>query len=213
MQSKQHLKDDAIRLRTEKRYSLDEIASELDVSKGTASMMLRGCPLTKEEILERHRSSVALGRRKKCEDQPLSKFCIKVPWKKLTRLQKAKLSEAAALYRLILHGFCPFGSMFDGDKSDWLVDVPGGTPLRVQVKSSKKGEYGSPLFVLQCSNGRRKVRPYLDGELDIFVGYDYETDTCYVWKWQEISHLASSVSATEDAKERWDKLKTGGGSD
>jgi hypothetical protein len=49
---------------------------------------------------------------------------------------------------------------------------------------------------------------YRDGELDVVVGYDAHADQAYVYTWKELEHLKSSVAVTEDALERWDKLKT-----
>jgi hypothetical protein len=42
----------------------------------------------------------------------------------LGTLQVAKVSETAVLLRLLAHGFVPFGSVFDGDLADWVVEVP-----------------------------------------------------------------------------------------
>jgi hypothetical protein len=40
------------------------------------------------------------------------------------------------------------------------------------------------------------------------VGYDYFTDTCYVWSWAEIQGFKKAITVCPDAAERWDKMKT-----
>jgi hypothetical protein len=57
---------------------------------------------------------------------------------------------------------------------------------------------------LRCSNGRAS-RKYREGELDFVVGYDFFSDTAYVWSWAEVRGR-TSISASHDAAERWDKI-------
>ena len=125
-----------------------------------------------------------------------------------SRLQKAKIAEAAVMLRLVLQGFCPFGSVFDGDKTDWLVEIPQtGKVLKIQVKWAKgTKDIGLPLVNLQCAEGASGIRRYKKGEFDFIVGYVLFTDTAYVWSWNEVEHLKTSVSICTEAAEQWKKL-------
>jgi transposase-like protein len=192
-------KAQCLRLRIEERLSIPEISKRVKVAKSTLSLWLKDLPLTKEER-DRKRHVVL----RKDRGEP-SKFVAMAP-ERLTRAQKARIAEAAVLFRLALQGWSVFGSPFDGDRSDWWVDV-GGIIKRVQVKWAREAKQGLPSVPLQCSVGAHGRRVYLAGEMDVLVGYDFLTDTAYVWKWEEIRDLKSAVTVTPDAAERWDKLR------
>src|SRR5262249_30874751 len=149
---------EAVRLRVEERLSLREIEKRLSVSRGSLSTWLREFPLTEDEKRRRARQKVqrnSCGR--KCWGDE-SKFHRMVDPSKLTNLQRAKIAEAAVLFRLCLHGFSPYGSFAEGEKSDWLVvDAIGGRVLRIQVRYTHKYRYGVPAVRLHCSNGRGKA--------------------------------------------------------
>ena len=128
----------------------------------------------------------------------------------LTRHQKAKIAEAAVLLRLVLHRMTPYGSWFDGDKADWLVQTESGKIVTVQVKwagQTNSSGFGLPSVRLKCTTGHGRQRRYEAGEFDFIVGYDLFTDTCYVWSWDEVSHLKAAVTITPEAAERWDKMR------
>lgn len=135
-----------------------------------------------------------------------SKHHRAVEGRELTRQHKARIAEAAVLFRLSLHGFATFGATFDGEKSDWLVETVNGVK-KVQVKWMKTGGRGERLVRLQCTEGHNKTRRYNVGEFDFIVGYDLFSDTAYVWSWLEVEHLKSAVMLNENAAERWDKLR------
>ena len=127
-----------------------------------------------------------------------------------SRHQKAKIAEAAVLFRMTLCGFHVFGSPFDGDKADWMVEVPEtGRILKVQVKwaSPNKKRASQPLVRLRCIEGHNKSRTYREGDFDFIIGYDLYTDTCYVWSWDEISKLKRSITVTPEAAEKWEKMR------
>jgi hypothetical protein len=130
-----------------------------------------------------------------------------VEGRQLSKQRKAKIAEAAVLFRLTLHGFPAYGSWFDGDKADWMVRVPTtGKRLSIQVKWARQGKAGAPFIRLSCSEGRGKLRRYAQGEFDFIVGYDLWSDTCYVWSWEDTARHASTISICSGAAERWDKL-------
>jgi transposase-like protein len=203
--AKPELKREAVRLRVEERRSLREIAGLLSISKGTASLWLRDIPLSNAEM-EARRKRQGSDRKPRPES---SQFAPLV--EALDRHQKAKLAETAVIFRLILHQFSVFEPVSPWSGADLLVGVPGTTKrISVQVKSVKNGQHGLPTVRLQRNvgnSGNGKMQKYPDGELDAIVGYDARCDRAYVYLWDEVRHLKSSVAVTDDALENWDKLR------
>jgi transcriptional regulator with XRE-family HTH domain len=202
------LRNEVIRLRLQERLSLKEIQAKTGASRGSVSLWLQDYPLTREEQLEKiriKRNGKTLGL-KRLKQSP-SKYYQMVDRTTLTGQKKAKIAEAAVLFRLTLHGFSPYGAMFDGEKADWIAaNEATGRTLRIQVRSVKQEKYGTPKIKLRCSNGRGRSRRLRMDEFDILVGYDLVTDTAYVFTPEEIAHLSVTVSVCAEAAERWDKL-------
>ncbi len=196
------LKKQARRLRVEGRLSYKEITDRTGVPQGTLSAWLRDIPLTTSEIRAKQQAGRRLGPYK---DRGVeSKYSKRIPESRLTKVQKARLAEAAALFRLLLHGAAVFGSPFDGDVADWVIEV-GASLKKVQVKWAQKQRHGLPLASLQRKRGHRGFQPYQEGDFDFLVVYDYFTDTCYVWSWGEVQSK-TSISIRPDAAEAWDKV-------
>lgn len=202
--AKPESKAECIRLRVEKRMSLKEIHDQTGASKGSLSKWLANHPLTDEEIAERR--SRPRGPSPIAKDRGVeSRLHQIVRQRKLASVQVAKVAEAAVLLQLLAQGFNPFGSVFDGDRTDWLVEA-GPRIWRIQVKTATQGQQGLPYVALTYGHGRNRRR-YVEGEFDFLVGYDLFTDTCYVWSWDEVAHLSTAVSVCPEAAERWDKLQ------
>jgi len=126
-----------------------------------------------------------------------------------SRLQKAKIAEAAVLFRMTVCGFNVFGSPFDGDKADWVVEIPEtGRILKVQVKWAHASGKGLPSVSLKCVQGHNKAVRYQKADFDFIVGYDLYADTCYVWSSEEVAHLKRCVAVSPSAAEGWDKMRT-----
>lgn len=127
----------------------------------------------------------------------------------LSSSQVAKVSEAAAMLRMLASGFNVFGSVFDGDRTDWIVEVPCVNAVyKVQVKTTFTSQHGLPYVSLRHrANPTDGNRRYNRDEFDFIVGYDLLTDTAYVWSWEEVEHLQSAVSVNNEAAERWDKMR------
>lgn len=138
-----------------------------------------------------------------------SKFHSAIASAEFTRDQKKQIAEAAALFRLAVHGFQTFKPTSDSSKEDWLV-VDRGRLLRIQVRwAGKKKEDGLPKASLVCHDygvegGTRRFRP---GEFDFLVAYDYYSDTAYVFSESDVAHAKRYVTIRLDAAERWDKLR------
>ena len=185
-----------------------EISRELQVAKSSVSTWVRDYPLTEEELREKDRTRNRWRAPKKNKG-PESKFYTSLKDVNLTRDRKAKIAESAVLFRLAVHGFNVFGSVFDGDRTDWLVETPLSKLVKVQVKwASHKHSYGLPVISLRCTKGHNKQRRYKKGEFDFIVGYDFLTDTAYVFTFDEVQDLATTVTVTAEAAEQWNKLLT-----
>jgi len=128
----------------------------------------------------------------------------------ITAEGKGKVAEAVALLHLVVRGFVVYGSPFDGDRSDWIVDkvgMPNSVRLQVKCCEDKGNGHGLPAVPLTRSKGEgRKRTRYQEGEFDFIVGYDLYTDTCYVWSWDEVGHLKRTITICPEAAERWDKI-------
>jgi transcriptional regulator with XRE-family HTH domain len=198
---------EAMRLRLDERKSIREIAHIIGVSKGSISKWLRGHPLTEQEIADRQ-NRIQRGKAPKKYRGIESKFYDSVRGEDLTRQRKMKIAEVAVLFRLVLHGFVVYGSMFDGDKADWVVESPKGKALRIQVKWARESKkYGLPFIRLTCTKGHNQGRRYQRGEFDFIVGYDLLTDTAYIYSFDELEQNKTIVTISDEHAERWDKLR------
>lgn len=135
-----------------------------------------------------------------------SKFHQLVKGRTLSRADKGQIAEAAVLFRLAIHGLHVLTSVFDGGRSDWIVETPSRRLCKLQVKWARRKRHGLPVFYLTCSDGRGRTRRYREGEFDFLTGYDLFTDTVYVFTWDELASNKDSVTVREDASERWDKI-------
>lgn len=200
-------KEEAIRLRTEKRLSLKDIAETLDVSKSTVSLWLRDYPLTENERQSRQSANgVRQGGWNKKDRGTQSRFHQLVEDERLDNPRKARIAESAVLFRLALNGFNVHAPLFDGDRADWVVENPKtGRLSRLQVRwVHEQGQgHGLPTILLKCYEGHSGKRKYADSECDVIVGYDLFTDTAYVFRYSELQHLAATVTISPMAAENW----------
>jgi transposase-like protein len=198
------LRVEAVRLRTEERLSYNEIHARLGVPKSTLSGWLKQTPLTREELRKKMAvNSYEAPKKIRGSESTLHQM---LEGRKLSPKDAAKVSEAAVLLRLVLHGLTTFGSVFDGDRADWLVDTPKGL-CRVQVKTVRTAsKHGLPTVGLQRTQGHSSKVRYSGEDFDVIAGYDLFTDICYVWTFDEVSHLNTTVTVHPEAAERWDKV-------
>lgn len=204
------VRDECRRLRIEERLSSAEIVRRTGVSKSTLSGWLKDIPLTDAEAraIASNAHKGKLGRKKERGEK--SKFFEMVDVKSLTRLDKAKIAEAAVLFRLCLNRFVVYGSPFDGDKADWLVESldEKGRTYRIQVRWTKEGRPGNGLpFVSLLCVEKGKMRRYKKGEFDFIVGYCLFNDTAYVYSFDDVAHLKATVSISGEAAEAWHKMR------
>lgn len=204
---KTHLKTEAIRLRTKEHKSLKDIADILHISKGTASRWLKLYPLTKEQQKKSWISHPKIKREKPTIIE--SKYQKIIPFSKLSKAQKAQLAETAVLFRLVLHDFTPLSPVFEGDIADWVIRRQDGKMKTIQVKWAHRNKTSQPTISLRHSSGRRfsgQNSTYTKGSFDFIVGYDYYTDTCYIYSWDEIKNHKACISVSEKHAENWDMI-------
>ena len=205
MKAKPQLKAEAVRLRVEERMSLREIHNTTGASKGSLSVWLKPYPLIQSEKIKRTKHPFTRPRKSRGEQ---SKFHSMIAPETLTKLQKAKIAESAVLFRLVLLGFIPFGSVFDGDKVDWMVEVPEtGRIVKLQVRWLREAKHGLPPLGLRCTEGHNTSRRFKRTDFDFIVGYDLFTDVAYVFAEKEVSQRKACVTITPSAAEAWDKLR------
>jgi len=201
-----HLKPKAVELRRDEHLSLNEIHRLLGVPKATLSGWLRDLPLPtdlKREKIVRG-SLKAGGTRRKARETP-SGFSQIVSVSPSERRRKMKIAEAAVLFRLAVFDFDVYRAEFDGDRVDWLVGTPKGLK-KLQVRWAAPLR-GLPEFKVTCADGAWGVRPLDASDFDFIVGYDFESDTAYVFTFDEVRGRRSKMTVREDAAERWDKLR------
>lgn len=127
----------------------------------------------------------------------------------LTNQHRGRIAEAAVFFRLALHGFNVYTSVFDGDNVDCLVHVPeSGKMLKLQVRCVHSlSRHGLPVVRLKCAEGHNGRRRYREGEFDFIVGYYLFNDTAYVFSFDEVRKNQTYISVSEKYSERWDKLR------
>ena len=206
--AKPELKAEAIRLRVEERLSLREIAALTGAAKGSLSLWLKPHPLTEEERKGRSKTAKRYVTPKKDRGEE-SKHHKAIIWRGISNQRKGKIAEAAILFRLALHGFNAYLSISDGEKADWLVEIPEtGKVLKLQVRNVCSFKHGLPGVLLTCTQGHNKRRRYKSGEFDFIVGYYLFSDTAYVFSFNEVARNKTFVAISEEYAERWDKLRT-----
>lgn len=205
--AKPDLKAEAIRLRVEKRLSMGEIAALTGAAKGSLSLWLRPYPLTVEEKSVRSKSAKRYVTPKKNRGEE-SKHHKAVIWQELSRQRKGKIAEAAVLFRLALYGFDAYMSISDGDKADWLVEVPETAQIiKLQVRTVCSFKHGLPGILLTCTEGHGRRRRYERSDFDFITGYCLFNDTAYVFSFDEVAQNKTFVAISEKHAERWDKLR------
>lgn len=167
-------------------------------------------PLSDEELHAKHQAGVTkprVGLRKARGER--SKFDEMLTGRSLSPSEKGNIAEAAVLFRLTLYGLHVMAPVFDGGRTDWLVQVPSGDLAKVQVKwASAAGPHGLPNLGLTRTEGHSRRRRYSNKDFDFLVGYHLYTDTAYVFTWEETVKNQSVITIREDVAEDWGKVLT-----
>ena len=157
--AKPDLKAEAIRLRVEERLSLREIAIITGAAKGSLSLWLKQHRLTEEERKARSKAAKRYIATKKDHGEE-SRHNKTVVWQNLSNQRKGRIAEGAILFRLALHGFDIYTSVFDGDKADCLVRAPESEEIfKLQVRCvHSPSKHGLPVIRLKCAEGHNQRR-------------------------------------------------------
>jgi hypothetical protein len=207
----EELKKECIRLRIEDHLSFNEIFKKSGVAKGTLSALLKNYPLSKKVVKEKIVAGLIKLNKMRNKREPFfleeSKYYKMIKPESLSRHDKAKIAESAILFRLCLLKFIVYGSPFDGDKADWLIENQNnlGKTKRIQVRWVKQGKMGLPLISLVCIEHGKQKR-FQKGDFDFIVGYCLKNDTAYIYSYKETEHLKTAISVSEKATEAWNKL-------
>jgi hypothetical protein len=205
------------KLRIVNRKGAKEIARILSISVGTVRYHLRNLRLTEKEVrrnYERMRDEAI--RKRGPFRQSLTKALLQhnpsslaqLADRQLTGDDKARIAEAAVLLRLAIKGLACYGSPFDGDRVDWLVQAKNNNVLRVQVRWLRWNKVGCPSLSLCRADYRKGERiRFTNLDFDIIVGYEFQTDSAYVYTFEETAHLVNSVAIGISAREAWSKLE------
>ena len=198
-------KSEALRLRQEERLTLNEIHRRTGVAKGTLSLWLQCVPLSSAEL---KKSMGGKGFRTPKKDRgEQSRLYSRFGRREFSPHEKARIAEAAVLLRLSLLGFTSYTPIFDGERVDWAVEVPGIGFKKVQVRWANESSTAElPIIGLRKTEGHNKKVRYGVEDFDFLVGYDFYTDICYVWGHEETRGNNTSISICTEAEERWDKL-------
>lgn len=203
---------EAVRLRVEERLSFREIQDRTGISKSSLSRWLLNHPLSEEELHAKHQAGVTkprVGARKDRGER--SKYHEMLTERELTPSEKGNIAEAAILFRCTLYGLHVMAPVFDGGRTDWLVQVPSGDLAKIQVKwASAAGRHGLPHLSLTRTEGHSRRQRYSKKDFDFLVGYSLYTDTAYVFSWDETDKNKTVITIREDVAEDWDKVLTFG---
>ena len=199
------LKQEAIRLRVEERFSLDDVQARTGISKGTLSVLLRPFPLAADEVFAKmSEASIRNNPLRKYNPEP-SKFARMVEDEAISSERKGHIAEAAVLFRLLLLGYGVAQSVVDGSKADWLVTRSNSREhVRIQVKWARRTDWGRPAIDLR--NGEHDRTRHISSQYcDIVVGYDLETDTAFVFP-IALCEGKHNKSCDEEYAEAWHLL-------
>jgi len=133
------LRAECVRLRVEERRSLREIHDLTGAAKGSLSLWLKEYPLTASEL----RSRQATNKPKPSRVISPSKYYLMAGG--LTSEHKGRIAEAAVLFRLVVLGYTPLRSVFEGSRSDWLIELEDARVVRLQVKWAARHRQGPPI--------------------------------------------------------------------
>ena len=198
---------EVVRLRVEERLSFREIQAKTNISISSISRWLQNHPITDEELHSKYQAGITKprpGTRKARGER--SKFDVMTSGRSFSTSEKGNIAEAAVLFRLTLYGLHVMAPVFDGGRTDWLVQVPSGSLVKIQVKSARcTSPHGLPYFLLTRQTGGTRYR-YSNQDFDFLVGYDLYTDTAYVFSWGDLKGNHAAVTLREDVAEDWLKV-------
>jgi transcriptional regulator with XRE-family HTH domain len=208
MRTKVHEREEAIKLRVEKRMSLDEICKELHISKGSASIWLKGYSLTPDELLQRRtlnakrsnskrKPQIKTDSKKESYIEEVTIGCVEssnilerdsdtiveknIIKPLLSRKQKGDIGFMKALSSIVEEGYYVFVPILEHKKYDFIIEK-NGKMARTQVKyaSLVKSEYISiVLRSFWCDTKGVHTTCRKKMDYDLLIAYCPDTKLCY----------------------------------
>lgn len=200
-------KQRAIQLRTVERQSLKTISNILEVPLTTLSGWLKDFPI---ELSEQQKNRVQALKESKVKQRfPESDFSKNIK-REFSRAEKGLIAETKVKLHLLLNGFEIFTPNNGTSKIDLVCLTPNNNLYKIQIKwvknqTSKVGD-GLPYIKLTHYVGATKIGKYTSEECDFFIGYDFRSDSIFVFSYEETKGKESIV-VTKDAKDAWHKIQ------
>lgn len=199
-------KDEAIRLRTEKKLGTKEIQRRTQVPVSTLHYWLKNYPLTDAEqkaVLAKSGRYVAPKKQLASNGRTALKIADDV--------SKSNLGAAGEYLikgRLCLLNLNVIECTSDGDVVDVYVRRDGGQRvafIQVRVSQKPEGKAGLPYVSLRrYRNG--KANNFRKGDFHFLVGYCRENDSAYVFSYEDVKDKVNTVSLRDDACEAWEQV-------
>lgn len=196
---------EVMRLRIHGRLGAAEIGRRTGVPKSVLHYWLKKHPLTAEEksamlsAAPRHRTP-----KKKLPSE--GGICELAEG--LSTLSRGSVAENFVKYDIARHGLRIMNPDGDGDVVDMYVRRPGGQRvafLQVRMTSKPPARNGLPTISLRrYRNG--KANNFKRGDFHFIVGFCPTNRECYVYSYDEVSHLRNSVTISDDAAGAWAKV-------
>jgi hypothetical protein len=204
--------DEIVKLRLEQK-TIDEISSILKFSKSTILKYVKHLPLSKERLtflrkISEDKKNLILRKKREALWAGTNKFKNLISSQNYSKNAKGNIAEAAIVYRLLLHNFSVFSSIFSGDSIDIIAyNNQSGKLIKIQVKCTKRSKKCiTPMISIRKMKGHYDFIKYTKKELDILVGYDFLNDTAYVYTWKELINNKNLISVNPESREQWKKL-------
>lgn len=199
-------RSEVLKLRIEGRLGAAEIGRRTGVPKSVLHYWLKGHPLTVEE-----KSAVlsAAPRHRTPQKELVSDGGVVCEMAEgLSTLGRGSVAENYVKYDIARHGLRIMNPDGDGDVVDMYVRRPGGQKvafLQVRMTSKPPGRNGLPTISLRrYRNG--KANNFKKGDFHFIVGFCPKNSECYVYSYDEVSHLRNSVTISDGAAGAWSKV-------
>lgn len=199
-------RSEVIRLRVEERKGAAEIGRMTGVPKSVLSYWLASYPLTSREKAAIVTAAPRYKTPKKTLPGGQGESCDMS--ENLTTLGLGTVAENFVKYDISRYGLRLMKPDGDGDVVDLYVRRPGGQKvafLQVRMTSKPPARNGLPTISLRrYRNGRSNI--FKRGDFHFLVGFCPDNQKCYVYSYDEVSHLVNSVTISEGGCGAWNKV-------
>jgi hypothetical protein len=200
------MKDEAIRLRVEHRLAASVISRRTGVPMNTLHYWLVDYPLTNRERARILSEAERAPQPKKSLPGGMGVACEMAD--NLSTLQKGAVAENAVKAAMSRQGFLMANPDGDGDVVDVYVRRHGGQRVgfvQIRMTSKPPARNGLPSISLRrYRNGA--ANSFKKGDFHFLVGFCPDNSKCFVYSYEEVSHLANSVTISEESCEAWWKI-------